>query len=1315
MAGKILGWQRLALAGTALAVVGGTGLVNPAFAATKTGPPGRVRAVAAQSRDHGALVSWRRPSSDGGSPVTGYLITASPGGAVVHAANVTSFLVGGLADGTAYRFTVAAVNKHGTGHPGGPSAPVTPRAATTPGKPRSVSVRAGFRQLSVSWAPPKSDGGAPVTGYRLTTSPATSAVSVAGDARSATLTGLADGKAYTVAVAAINSAGRSRAAISAAARPHLTVPTAPAEVTAAPAHSGIVVSWQPQVSDGGSAVTGYVITVAGTTRTVTTGPGARSATVTGLTTGTAYKFNVAAVNALGRGPAATSAQAIAGGTVPATTVVLSSASLSALAGTETNGSLVFTSPPAQVQNLAVGDIVVAGVSRGTPQGFMGEVTSVSTSGSVVTVVTVPASLDQALSAAGFGTSGALTRSQVAAFIPARRGVALTPSTRTSPAASLGSISLSLNTTLYKSSDGRKVTVDGDISLTPAVSFQASISCCVHTSSQFTGTVTASASLSVDAQVSHGISGGYTLGTIDFTPITIDVLGVPVVITPQLTVSLLASGSVSAGVTAGAGESVTLGAQVTTKDATASAHPIFHRTTTFTPPTVYGNLDVAAGAAAALSMRVDALPGPSLTDSLWLAKLSANPAAQPWWTLSMENVLHVHYQLAVLHHTFAAYNATLSDVTIRLAQATDPYQGITITPNPATAEPGHRIQLHAHVAGVTTQKVDWKAPPGNGTVTSGGLYTAPSRPGTYQVTARSPATGLKPGAVGLISIRVGDQPPGPPLGVTATSASYGGATITWQRPPDSGGGTVTAYTITAHPSGNRYPATGAATSDTIGGLTAGATYTFTITATSAAGTSIPSAPAGPVVIDNVAGKGGNWTVAQAPLPAHAATAPFTQSYLDYIACPSATSCVAIGGYQDDAGDFQGLLVTQSGSSWTAMKEPVPADASANPDPVILSLACASPTECAAVGFYNGSSGSGEPMLLTGGGASWAASTPPLLHDGQTGFGPSLSSVACTAALQCVAVGAYVDTSGNTEGALVTGSGNSWTAAEAPLPKDAATDPIVSLNSVACSSTACVAGGFYTDSSGAKEGLLLTGSGSSWTATRAPLPASAAASPHAGVSSVSCLPANPCVAAGFYTDKSDNIRGLLLTGSGTSWTAARAPAPPDEATDDSGYLLGPVTCGSASACVAVGSYGTSNAYQGMLVSGSGTSWTATQAPLPLGAPAIPAVQLSSVTCPTEPDCVAIGYYNDNTNPNSPAAGLFLAGSGTSWTPTQAPEPSNSAGFTSYSPNNVACPSASSCYAVGAMGNSAAQSQALLWTGSAVEPGLAVGHARADRRVH
>ena len=80
-------------------------------------------------------------------------------------------------------------------------------------------------------------------------------------------------------------------------------PGAPTAVVATPGIASAAVSWTAPASDGGSPITGYVVTALHGGQTCTT-TGATACTVTGLTGGRLYTIRVRASNAKGEGRAA---------------------------------------------------------------------------------------------------------------------------------------------------------------------------------------------------------------------------------------------------------------------------------------------------------------------------------------------------------------------------------------------------------------------------------------------------------------------------------------------------------------------------------------------------------------------------------------------------------------------------------------------------------------------------------------------------------------------------------------------------------------------------------------------------------------------------------------------------------------------------------------------------------------------------------------------------------------------------------------------------------------------------------------------------
>ena len=276
--------------------------------------PGAPTGVQGSARDGAVSLSWTAPASDGGSAITGYRITPYIGGSaqtpVLTGSSATSQTVSGLTNGTAYTFTVAAINSVGTGPDSAASAAVTPAGASAPGAPTGVQGTPADGAVSLSWTAPASDGGSAITGYRITPyigGSAQTPVLTGSSATSRTVSGLTNGTAYTFTVAAINSVGTGPdSAASAAVTPAgASAPGAPTGVQGTPADGAVSLSWTAPASDGGSAITGYRITpyIGGSAQTpVLTGSSATSQTVSGLTNGTAYTFTVAAINSVGTGP-----------------------------------------------------------------------------------------------------------------------------------------------------------------------------------------------------------------------------------------------------------------------------------------------------------------------------------------------------------------------------------------------------------------------------------------------------------------------------------------------------------------------------------------------------------------------------------------------------------------------------------------------------------------------------------------------------------------------------------------------------------------------------------------------------------------------------------------------------------------------------------------------------------------------------------------------------------------------------------------------------------------------------------------------------
>ena len=187
---------------------------------------------------------------------------------------------------------------------------------TAPGAPTGVVAAAvSTTQATLQWTAPGSDGGSPVTSYRIEASVEGGAWQSLRDTDDARTTieipDLAPGTAYRFRVAAINSVGAG--AYSEPSAP-LTMPT---QVVTTPGPVGdvtrgpfikdlrtyrVTVRWTAPLDDGGTPVTGYVARLGrGTAWSAWSALSRPAAVLSDLKRDTKYRLQVRAVNSEGRG------------------------------------------------------------------------------------------------------------------------------------------------------------------------------------------------------------------------------------------------------------------------------------------------------------------------------------------------------------------------------------------------------------------------------------------------------------------------------------------------------------------------------------------------------------------------------------------------------------------------------------------------------------------------------------------------------------------------------------------------------------------------------------------------------------------------------------------------------------------------------------------------------------------------------------------------------------------------------------------------------------------------------------------------------
>jgi hypothetical protein len=389
-------------------------------------------------------------------------------------------------------------------------------------------------------------------------------------------------------------------------------------------------------------------------------------------------------------------------------------------------------------------------------------------------------------------------------------------------------------------------------------------------------------------------------------------------------------------------------------------------------------------------------------------------------------------------------------------------------------------------------------------------------------------------------------------------------------------------------------------------------------------------------------GTTWSPQPIATPANGSLATLTG-----VSCTAASSCIAVGNYYDSlANQSEPFAASWNGTSWTLQTVPLPAGTAAT---ALYSVTCTSASACIATGGYDTAPANSPTQVLveTWDGTNWTVGAAPT-PAGATAA--ALTSISCTAATACTAVGGYA-TSGIFPNKTLAErwDGTNWTIQSTPSPAGSTV-----LSSVSCTGAECFAVGSPVQ----RVALVEVWNGATWSVQTAPKPSGSY------YSGVSCTSTTACTLVGGRTFGFNTPPVSLAEGwNGTNWALQKTANLGGAASTS---LMG-VSCTATLSCEAVGTYWANGGHQDSLAEAwNGTTWAIQVTPVPAGANG---VVLNGVSCTSSTACEAVGQTS---------GGAFAEQlSGTTWSDQTPPNPASSSGA---SLSNVSCTSATSCIAVG-----------------------------------
>jgi hypothetical protein len=381
-------------------------------------------------------------------------------------------------------------------------------------------------------------------------------------------------------------------------------------------------------------------------------------------------------------------------------------------------------------------------------------------------------------------------------------------------------------------------------------------------------------------------------------------------------------------------------------------------------------------------------------------------------------------------------------------------------------------------------------------------------------------------------------------------------------------------------------------------------------------------------------------------------PTEGAALTGVACKSASVCTAVGYEWNGKGEERyGVPVAERfEKEWVTQKVPNPSEASAKEGGTrLLGVSCASSSGCTAVGFYYASTGEKVPLADAWNGTTWTQQVA-VLPEGTKAT--ALTGVSCTTVTVCTAVGEAAAVAENW-------NGTEWHPQTLATPKEGAVE---GLRAVSCfSATSCAGVGSYISS--ATLTLVEGWSAPEWAVQTTANPKEAES---ADLEGVACTGSSSCSAVGSY-DLKGSMTATAQGWKGTEWVVQTVPSAKEALTSN---LLA-VSCTTAAACTAVGSYETLAGTLTLAARWNGSTWTVEKTTNPAVTPI--SNVLAGVFCASSKLCIGVGGYAKNAE--GTRATLAEKWNGTEWVTQKTPTAKGNAEFYS-----ISCTSTMACIAVG-----------------------------------